>query len=473
MDRNEPEPRATHPVAKGEPGATSLATPSATSPAEPPPEAPLPPEVADYLSRIDSGLDLPAHVRAEIADEMADHFRDSIAAITAEGLEPERAAREAMARLGSPTELAAELTRAHRTTRRLLAGAAGGVFHATVGAAGGMLLGIAIVTMATCAFIVVAGTVLQPLREIGEANLPALRDALHGMPMLTTFLAWAACVGAYFAARRGVAASIRLSRRSPAAVRRIWAVLGFGILTFAVIFLVPAYLNLLSIVSLLAIPAAFAAGALMHSRPRISVGRWKMLGALAMVVILGASYAVNTPAWRGDPGNPPEPAQGRADQLRAFDRVAPAWAYDAKGLPFLAEGGGLWGTGVITQDVGVFGNFWAPGPANAAALAQFTDIRFEAWRAIRDARYPSWAEWIPDPAYSAPYATAPAQFNGGSAEVQFNVGNVRTTDWLVFVTATAPDGHRYRLNEPEWNLGGGYLQSCFTGTIWQWLTAGA
>ena len=110
-----------------EPGANPSSSPDAT---------PLPAEIDEYLRRLGAGLDLPAHVRAEIASEMAGHFRDSIAAIESEGLDPERAAREAIARLGSPTELAAELTSAHRTTRRLLVGAAGGVFHASLGAAG-------------------------------------------------------------------------------------------------------------------------------------------------------------------------------------------------------------------------------------------------------------------------------------------------------------------------------------------------
>jgi hypothetical protein len=42
----------------------------------------------------------------------------------------------------------------------------------------------------------------------------------------------------------------------------------------------------------------------------------------------------------------------------------------------------------------------------------------------------------------------------------------------VFVTGIGPDGRRYRLNEPGYNMGGGPLESSFTGTIWQWFTAG-
>ena len=182
------------------------------NPSSSPDETPLPAEIDEYLRRLGAGLDLPVHVRAEIASEMEDHFRDSIAAIESEGLDGDRAAREAIARLGNPTELAAELTSAHRTTRRLLAGAAGGVFHATLGAAGGLLLGIAIVAAALCASAVVTGTLLRPPTEFVFAGLPALRAALAGLPMVTALLAWACCVAAFVAARRGVAVS-RCHRR--------------------------------------------------------------------------------------------------------------------------------------------------------------------------------------------------------------------------------------------------------------------
>lgn len=445
-------------------------------PSSSPDETSLPAEIDEYLSRLGAGLDLPTHVRAEIAAEMADHFRDSISAIESEGLEADRAAREAMARLGSPTELAAELTRAHRTTRRLLAGAAGGVFHATLGAAVGLPLGIVIVAAALCESAVVTGTLLKPPTEFVFASLPALRAALAGLPMVTALFAWACSIAAFVAARRGVAVSTRLSWRSPAAVRRIWAVAGFATLFVAAVFVVSAPQNLVSVLSLLAVPLAFATGALMSSTPRISLPRGNVVVAIGVLAILSASYYANVPGWRGTPPDIADTPQAHAVQLREFDRVAPAWTY-IDGHPVLAEGGGLWGSGVIEQTVNVWDpEPWTPGPA-AQTLSQLKDVRFEAWRAVRFDASPDIAEWIPDPAYSAPYSTAPADFNEGQmyigqAQVEFDVGRVRTTDWIVFVTGIGPDGHRYRLNEPEFNMGGGPLESSFTGTIWQWLTAG-
>jgi hypothetical protein len=406
---------------------------------------------------------------------MAGHFRDSIAAIESEGLDPERAAREAIARLGSPTELAAELTSAHRTTRRLLAGAAGGVFHATLGAAGGLLLGIAIVAAALCGAAVVTGTLLRPPTEFVFASLPALRAALAGLPMVTALLAWACCVAAFVAARRGVAVSTRISRRTPAVVRRIWAAAGFALLFVAAVLMVSAPQNLVSVLSLLAVPFVFATGALTSSTPRVSLPRRKVIVAIGVLAILSASFARNVPAWSGPPPDVADTPQAHAAQLREFDRVAPSWTY-IDGHPVLAEGGGLWGLGVIEQTVNVWDpEPWTPGPA-ARALSQFKDVRFEAWRAVRFDASPDISEWIPDPAYSAPYATAPADFSDGQmyigqAQVEFDVGRVRTTEWIVFVTGIGPDGRRYRLNEPEFNMGGGPLESSFTGTIWQWLTA--
>ncbi|MGD0123593.1 MAG: permease prefix domain 1-containing protein [Candidatus Limnocylindrales bacterium] len=449
---------------------------AAHDPNSSPDETPLPAEIDEYLRRLGAALDLPAHVRAEIASEMAGHFRDSIAAIESEGLDPELAAREAIARLGSPTELAAELTSAHRTTRRLLVGAAGGVFHASLGAAGGLLLGIAIVAAAVCGAAVVTGTLLRPPTEFVYASLPALRAAIAGLPMVTALLSWACCLAAFVAARRGVAVSTRISRRTPAAVRRIWAIAGFVTLFVAAVFVVSAPQNLLSALSLLAVPFAFAAGALTNSTPRVSLPRGKAIAAICVLAILSASFARNVPAWSGPPPDVADTPQAHAAQLREFDRVAPAWAY-VDGRPVLAEGGGLWGSGVIRQAVGILDpDPWSTSGPAARALSQFKDVRFEAWRAVRFDASPDIAEWIPDPAYSAPYATATADFNTvqfgpGHAEVEFNVGRVRTTEWIVFVTGIGPDGRRYRLNEPEFNMGGGPLVSSFTGTIWQWLTA--
>jgi hypothetical protein len=434
-----------------------------------PTELPLPHEVEEYLGRLDGALTLPPEVRTDIAAEMADHFRDSIAAIVAEGLDRERAAREAIARMGNPTELAAELSRAHRTTRRLLAGAAGGVFHGAVGGAAGSLAGLAAAVAVGFSAATITGTALKMPTDYLMEHLPLLRAAIHDPATLTAWLAAIACFGAYFAARRGVIASARISRRSIETVRRVWAAAGFSVLALAALFVVPAWQSPVSVPFELLVPVAFAAGALANAVPRISIGRGRAAAAIVVVVILGVSFVTDTPAWPSPVARHSDTVADHAGQLAEFDRVAPAWI-SPDGHPVLAEGGGLWGSGVISQAVVL----WDGSPnAHPYALDIFRDLRFEAWRAVRFGGSPDLEEYVPDPAYTAPFVTLPATFiDGFSSQIDFDVNHVRTTEWIVFVTGTGPDGRRYRLNDPEYYLGGGYLTSCFTGTIWEWLTAG-
>lgn len=442
---------------------------AAEQPAGRPTEPPLPREVEEYLGHLGRALTLPAEVRADIDAEMAGHFRDSISAIVAEGLDREPAAREAMARMGDPTVLAAELNRAHRTTRRLLAGAAGGVLHGAVGVVAGSLAGLAVAVAVGFTAATITGTVLKMPTDYLMDHLPLVAAAIHDPATLTAWLATIACFGAYFAARRGVIASARISRRSIEAVRRVWAAAGFAVLALASVFMVPAWQSPVSVPFELLVPVAFAAGAMGNAVPRIPIGRGKAIAAVAVVVILGASFVTDTPAWSPPPAYHSDTVADHAGQLAEFDRVAPAWTSPG-GHPVLAEGGGLWGTGVIRQAVLV----WDGEPnAHPNALDIFGGLRFEAWRAVRFGGPPDMKEFVPDPAYKAPFASLPATFSDGfSAQVDFDVSHVRTTEWIVFVTGTGPDGRRYRLNDPEYYLGGGYLTSCFTGTIWDWLTAG-
>ena len=62
----------------------------------------LPPAAAEFLSAVEGNLDMPGPVRAEIRIELSDHLEDSIAALESEGLDGDRATREALARLGRP-----------------------------------------------------------------------------------------------------------------------------------------------------------------------------------------------------------------------------------------------------------------------------------------------------------------------------------------------------------------------------------
>ncbi len=104
-----------------------------------------------------------------------------------------------------------------------------------------------------------------------------------------------------------------------------------------------------------------------------------------------------------------------------------------------------------------------------ATLAGFHDLRFETWRAVHYAGAPAIAQeaMVPDPAYAAPYVTQPALVQDGRIRLHLDLGRVRTTSWLVFLTGVAADGQRYRLIRPE------HYVSTFDGTVWDWLTAGS
>jgi len=102
-----------------------------------------------------------------------------------------------------------------------------------------------------------------------------------------------------------------------------------------------------------------------------------------------------------------------------------------------------------------------------ATLAKFNDVRFEVWRGVPLSGTPDWVyDYVPDPAYVTPFATQTAMLVGDTMAVRFDVSDLRSTRWILFMTGTGPDGRRYRLNWPE------SITTSFSGTVWDWLTAG-
>jgi hypothetical protein len=140
-------------------------------------------------------------------------------------------------------------------------------------------------------------------------------------------------------------------------------------------------------------------------------------------------------------------------QTAALNKIAPAWSGDV-GLE------GRWGAigGSVVDET------WEI--RDLRALSGLRDIRFELWRAVPVAGTPDWQQaWLPDPRYLAPFATEPADVSSGSFTANFDVGHVKTTRWLVLLTAVATDGIRYRV---DWRS---ESPTSFSGTIWDWVTA--
>lgn len=407
--------------------------------------APLPADAETYLTRLDDRLGLPVDLCSEIHDELSDHLEDSIAALEAEGLDRERATREALARLGRPEELARQLRSAHHTTRRLLAGAGGGVFSAGIGVVQGYIFGLAFFIVAA----MLLNTVLKPVLDFVTGNLLHLSEEEKGQALGTMFGAALAWPAAFVAGRRAVRSSARASHRTARQVGWWWAVPGTLVIGYIVLFRVTAQQNWPVVFAELAIPFAFAAGALVKtdsSLPRIG---WRtqaaMLAALLVVLVGGVMFATTTSSSGQSWGS-------SGEENLAYDRVAPEWP-DV----LLTSGSSNDYQPVIAFDYEV---------DSASALAGFHDLRFEAWRAAESPQAPEWVGlFLPDTRYSMPYATEPAIVKNGTIQVRFDMSHVRANRWLIFVTGVAPDGVRYRLSYPD------SITTTFSGTAWDWLTA--
>ena len=419
---------------------------STGSPIEPPDLSAMPPEAAEYLATLDSHLRLPPEVRADIRAELADHLSDSIEAIEAEGLDRDQAAREALARLGRPEDLAAQLRTAHQTTRRLLAGAAGGVFQAGVGALGGYLVGVAIAVILS----IFAGTALRPLLNLVSEHLPDVSKAVSGGSGIWTAILW---VPAFVAGRRSVQALSRGSRRSPSEVGRWWALGGFAFLAWLVLFVVPAEQTWLVVVLELLIPVAFAVGVLYRPERALPLAQCHVPAWLVVAGVLLVPAVMFAGASVGASGSADNFWTDNGQLGAALDKIAPPWPGDLG----LAD---RWGSmpGPVIDET------WVLQDPNA--LAGLRDVRFELWRAVPVAGTPDWVQaWVPAPGYTAPFATQPVDTSSGTFTARFDVGHVRTTHWLVLLTAVGPDGVRYRV---DWRS---EMPTTFSGTIWDWLTA--
>ena len=408
--------------------------------------ASLPAEAEGFLATLDTSLELPPQIRTEIRDELSAHLEDSISALETEGLDRDRATSEALARLGRPEELARQIRAAHQTTRRLLAGAGGGIFSAGLGVIEGYVFGILIFLMAVFA---VSGI-------LAAANLLA-NSLLHqqfsmiSVPSASVFGAMLAWVPAFVAGRRAARASARASQRTVRQTGTFWAIAGFAVIGYVVMFRVTALQDWLVAVAEMAIPVAFAAGAVLKTEsewPRL--GGWTRSAMLSMVVLLpvlglaAGSWSVSTTSgglWQ-DPGT----------EEASYDRVAPAWP------SLLVDGND---TTVYEPTIDLTWHVSRP-----SALAAFSGLRFEVWRATRFPEAPDWVDaYVPDPGYSAPVATQ-ATSPSETLVSHFDMSHSKWTQWLVFLTGVGPDGIRYRLARPLSE------PTVFSGTVWDWISAG-
>ncbi|HEX7497926.1 MAG TPA: permease prefix domain 1-containing protein [Candidatus Limnocylindrales bacterium] len=415
-----------------------------------------PDAISTYLDRMSGELLLPAADVAEVRAELADHLQDSIASLETEGLDRERATREALARLGSADELGRHLRHAHQSTRRLLAGVGGGVFAAGGGFVLGYLGGILVALL--LALVIFAVT--SVLARLG-LPMPDLGD--HGDTLNSVLLGISVAAAAALATRYAVRTSAGLSRRSPRSIAIFWAAAGAVGFGWYSIFGMRGAQSWPGIVVDLCIPVVVVAAAFVRiERPMPHVGRWAV--AIVLISVVGISvlgFAFSAASVSGgtlpalvESGQPNQPDMH-------FDMVAPlapaAWL--PGGNQFYGGGSGPdWDGTQITAGVGL-----DSAVPMSTALINWHDVRFEAWHGFLDNPLVSYGI---DPHYSSPFAVQPATVHDTYLDAVFHFERMRSAgSWWVMLTAVGPDGHRYRLSDGD----GG--SSHFNGSAWDWLTA--
>jgi hypothetical protein len=408
-----------------------------------------------YLDRVSAELRLPAADVAEVRAELADHIRDSIASLEAEGLDRERATREALARLGSADELGRHLRQAHQSTRRLLAGVGGGVFAAGGGFVLGYLGGIVVALLLAMVVFVITSVLARlglPLPDLGD----------HGDTLNSVLLGISVAAAAALATRYAVRTSAGLSRRAPRSIAIFWAAAGAVGFGWYSIFGMRGAQSWPGVVVDLCIPVVVVAAAFVRiERPLAHVGRWAVAILLISVVgtsLLGFAFSAGSVSGGGLPalvesGQPNQPDMH-------FDIAGPpaptAW------LPENGLSGGGWSGSWDGATTTSFGLATGTMPM-ATALANWHDVRVEAWHGMLGNDPNSFGM---DTRYSSPFAIEPANFHDNSIDASFHFGQWRDAkSWWLILTGIGPDGHRYVLSA------GGGGGSSFNGSVWDWLTA--
>jgi uncharacterized membrane protein len=395
------------------------------------------PDRRAYLDRVAAALRLHPASEADVLDELADHIAESVAGLRNEGLAPEPAEREALARLGDPAELAAGIRSARQTTRRLLLATGHGVWAAAGGAIWGYLFAFALVLLSSTLSMLVIGAVINQ-RQVSVSGWD-MWSAVLSIPYALFASAYAGRVVPPAVARR--------SDRPMRSVARPVAIVGGVVLAVLCLLVVRIPLDAGMVIVLALVPVGFAVGAWTATewdaagRPRLRA-RWILgivaLSTLAMSVLGVATMRINSAQL--DLG--PDPA---------LERIGPP-ASDVIG----------------TAGVGTSRTWTRGGPMQLGltadpptALSGWGDLRLEAWPAADQERPRV------DPSASGPTVTAPLVVDDGGWSGQMQIPATKERSWFVLVTTgVAPDGRRYVLSGPDSQM----ATEPWVGSVWEWFT---
>ena len=421
--------------------------------------------LARYLEQMRAGLDLPEGLADDAVQEIADHVEDTRRALAEEGLEADAAVREALARLGSPTELAGNLRRAHQSRRRLLAGAAGGVFSIPAGTILGALMGL-------LAFL----PALWVLDRMPDLNGPIGDVIRRPIPRALLYM-----VALFVAARTAVAVCTAVSRRRPSSIGWLVALLGTPLIAAWVLFIDRQYQSWPYAVAEMLVPAAFAAGAFLRvngSRIGLPNHRWRVTAAIMCFgVVAGLLAGLTLPLSARDVMTP-WTSQGRV--VSNLDVAGPLVPQSMLPSPMTIDEHGMQlfchHEGADQFDCQLRPSAYSfDAEAMAAAIkddTEWSDYRIEVWPGIID--YQTGASYASGgivPGASRPAISILVDKDGALPYTPLVEGAFRLPPrrdgpaWWILVTAQGPDGNRYRLTD------GTSAVVLFEGTLWDWLTA--
>jgi hypothetical protein len=405
----------------------------------------------DYLQQVSDRLPFDDAQRVEILRELDAHLADSTAHLELQGLSMVDAERSAVERLGPADRLANELTTARHTPRRLLAAAGAG----TLAAAGGVIYGYLFAALALSGVSIAAFIVGTYLHWFG----PSTGYGLDGSTITLVALG----VGAYVAARR---LTVTLAGRAGyhlRLARRATAVVGGGLVLLYALIGWRGALNWPEVAILLSLPAWFVAGAWRSGEARFPSRQWRLqVIALAFVVVLAALGLGFNQQATGEGSGGFSPTGVEMIGLPTPEAIVAA-----------TQGEGIGAT--PNGSVQVFISL-----SDRSLLADWTDLRIEAWRGLGHAEADPGLAGAVDPSAKVPFAVEPASFEAGLQPDQAGVsapggaqlsGSVAIDQdpgvslaWIA-LTGVGPDGHRYILEGPS------FKSTTFNGTALEWFSA--
>jgi hypothetical protein len=393
---------------------------------------------------------MPLAAEREVVDELRAHLDDARESLEAEGLDPEQAEREAMARLGSPDALGDDLRRTHQTRRRLLAAVGGGVWDGLKDALAGYLVGIIVVLI-----------VFTPLAAIAQ-RLLLTSDLgwLWGHAAETAWYGTLYSIAAWWGARGLVRSMARQALRRTSALRGQVALAGFVPLA-ALLLVWRLHYDWFGVAAMLAIPVSWAVAALTTPEPGTR-SRWafgrpsaRRLGivAIGVAVVTSALFVVSPTGHEttNRPGPTDEALAAMPDQQHwlalSYEIVAPTVVdlqhtrWDA--TPYADRNGNV--AVSLSQDAIDWDDFGA--------------LQAEAWRALPS----SGRIRALDPRADAPYAVVPLAPWAPTAAI-VPVGSEPGVDaYVLFVTGVdRATGNRVAIGYPDGQ------EVAFTGTIVDW-----